>query len=179
MTDARLAAPGGRHRMLLTIACVAASATIWAPAATAQDGGDPCATDPTACPAPAAAFGKVDVEGPKRAKRGTVVTFRVTLRNVGDVPAEQIRVAASKAGTGSTTLAQLGAGQERTLKLRVTVARRTGKRTLEVTITGDGGLRTVAKTTLEVTKPAKKRKRAPSGVIELPTAPQLPIVNGG
>lgn len=101
---------------------------------------------------PAARMGNLTIKGPAKAKRGKVATYRVTVRNVGDATMTGVRLkVAGKGVSFNTSVGQIGAGGNRTVRVKAKF-KRPGKVKATFTATASGGLKKVARKTVTVRK---------------------------
>ena len=97
-----------------------------------------------------AAFGKVTVKGPGKAKRNKRVTYTVRVPNTGEADATGVRVAVKGKGVKASASGGTIAGKaSKSVKVRVT-AKKTGKVRMTFTVTGKGIAKKTATKTVTV-----------------------------
>ena len=116
----------------------------------------------TPAPAPATPVARsgrlaVTISRPRTVRRGSSTVTKVVVRNTGAGAARSVRVRVTAAGKGVTprtttkSYTTVGAGRTRTLNLRLRTTRSATKRSaVRVSVTGAGGLRASASTTLRL-----------------------------
>lgn len=144
------------------------------------DGGGDAGTGETAACAPRLAVLRV-LGAPARAVRGRTVTFRVRVRSSGTAPTGTLRIRATGGGTGAATSPPLAVGAQRTVRIRVRITGRIGRRvTVRFRVTGPGVRARTVSANVRVTAPPRRRPGASGGgATTLPAAPQAPSAGSG
>jgi hypothetical protein len=99
-----------------------------------------------------AKFGKVKVNGPKKAKKGKKVTFKVKVKNAGTVTANKVKVKVSgKGASGTGKTGKIKAGKSKTIKVKVKL-KKAGKIKLKFKVTAKKTKAKTVKKTIKVKK---------------------------
>ena len=99
-----------------------------------------------------AKFGKVKVKGPKKTKKGKKVTFKVRVKNAGNVTANKIKVKVSgKGASGKGKTGKIKAGKSKTIKVKVKL-KKAGKVKLKFKVTAKKTKAKTVKKTIRVRK---------------------------